>query len=60
MCIIKLYTQQCNKVYDMTNHLKTITPVEGGTLLFLQCLGGLKTNISVTKVYFGINNNHRI
>ena len=38
MCIIKLYNQQCNKIYDMTNHLKTITPVRGGMLLFLQCL----------------------
>ena len=34
MCIIKLYTQQCNKIYDMTNHLKTITPVSGGDVTF--------------------------
>ena len=34
MCIIKLYTQQCNKIYDMTNHLKIVTLVRGGGRYF--------------------------
>ena len=34
MCIIKFYTQQCNKIYDMTNHWKTITFVRGGDVTF--------------------------
>ena len=34
MCIIKLYTHQCNKIYDMTDPIKTITPVRGGDVTF--------------------------
>ena len=35
MCIIKLYTQKCNKIYDMTNHLKIITLVSRGDVTFV-------------------------
>ena len=38
MHINKFYTQQCNNICNMTNYLKTLTCVRGGTLLFLQCL----------------------
>ena len=58
MCIIKLYTHQCNKIYDMTDPIKTITPVRGGgTLLFLQCLfcviynDGLPTIVKSVCIY---------
>ena len=34
MCIIKFSTQQRNGIYNMTNNLKMITPIEGGAYYF--------------------------
>ena len=40
MCIIKFYTQQCNKIYNLTDYWKMITSVRvgEGTLLFVHSL----------------------
>ena len=48
-CIIKFYTKQRNKIYDMTNYLKTIITIRGGRY-FLQGLVVIsRTPIYITK-----------